>query len=393
MISRAIKYFTCVAIQVLSILFLFQSSVCFTAHGQTENLAHIISALSPLDGKLTGYKITAIETNITFNGNNSALEILQSDIRTNFNKSQIESLEELSHNNTGVVTNIDSYVYRFGNSVFLILHEQHNTLGKLTQKDATFVTDDEVREYRNPVGTIAEPDEKSHVGTAEIRKCGKNAIFGFPVFLSISTLLDFLNQSSVRSCEIGQSSAGQNCNIVTISGTPHTPVDKYKLYFQSDTLTPIEFNSYLANGSIYSRTDLQFEEPGNSPLVCKKTETQMFTDGKLSGQSVWVVQHIEEDKTPLTDNTESFIPPKTQVWDQRFAKPLNYHMGTHPPTPAQINLMLTDSNGVASYESGVHIQAGTNAISSGKRNLIRGVFVALIISPLLIFLVIKFKKR
>lgn len=389
MTSRTMNCFTKVAIKGLSLLFLFHFFTCLTTCGQAEDLAHIFNALPKVAGGLTGYKITALETNVTFDAGKSAREILRSNIKTNFNKAQIAWLEKCSR--LGADTNICSYVYRFENGVVFISREQFDTLGKLIQKETTLATSNEVREYYNPVEAIDGHD--GNTGQAEIRILKTNSMFGIPQFLSKSTLRDCIENSSVQNCETSKSLAGQDCYIITISGTPDTPVQKYKLFLRSDTFSPLGFESYLTNGTIYSHSDLQFEEPGNSPFICKRADTQYFNDGKLDWQSVWIVEQIEEDKTLLAENVESFIPPKTQVLDQRFSKPLNYHMGAHPPTPAQINLMLTDSNGVASYESGLYIQAGTNPISSEKQNWIRGIFIAFIISPLLIFLPRLLKKR
>ena len=377
-------------IRLFCLLLLLQSTICSTAHCQSQNLALVLNALPKVMGGLTGFKITALETNVDIDKGKFARDILQSNIKTNFNEAQVAMLENQSH--AGPKTNTVHYIYKFGNGVIYISREQFDALGKLTQRETVFVTADEIREYHNPVEADGVPGE-GYVGRAEIRNREINGLVGLPVFLSKSVLHDWIENSSVKSCETGKASTGQDCYIITLSGTPHSPIQKYKVFFSLDTYSPVEYDSYLTNGAIFAHTYLQFDEPGKVPFVCMKAIGQAFSSGKVSRQYVWVVQNIEEDKTPLSENAETFIPPKTQVWDQRFSKPLNYHMGAHPPTPDQINLMLTDSNGVASYESGIFIQAGTNKISSERRNWIRGIFIILIISPLLIFLPKSLKKR
>jgi hypothetical protein len=389
-IKRAIGCLVKVAVNVLSILVLLCISNYTAAQGQTQSLARILNVLSVAD-RLTGFEITALETNIIFDQNISVLEILQSNIRTNFSKSQIAALEEMSRNNTGIVTNICSYVYKFDNGAIYISREQFNTLGKLTQKDTIFVTATEVQEYHNPVKAI--DGHGGNTGWAVIRNREGDALFGMPPYLSKSTLYNWIKSSSVQSCNTGKSLAGQDCYVITISAPPHVPIKRYKLFLQLETFLPVEFNGYLADGAIYSRTDLQFEKSAAVPVVCKRAAGQTFKNGKLWRQFVWVTGNTVDDTASLPKNAESFIPPQTQVLDQRFSKPLNYRMGVHPPTSAQIKLMLRSTTGVASYEAGINIRPGTRKISGEKRNWIRAIFIIIIITPLLIFLPKLLKKR
>jgi hypothetical protein len=379
-----------VTIKLLSLLLLLLFISYFRASSQTQDLAHILTTLPPIASGLTGYKITALETNIIFNQNNTALEILQSDVKTNLNKAQITMLEELTHKSTSADTNICSYVYQFGDNVISISREQFNMLGELIQKDTSLVTANEVREYHNSVKSSGEHG----TGWAEIRTRATNDLFGVPQFLSKSTLRDRIESSSVRGCEIGKSLSGQNCYIINISAPPHIPIGKYKLFLQSDTFSPVEFNSYLADGTLYSRTDLQFEEPGNPPFLCKRADVQIFHDGKLHRQSIWVVEHVEEDKVPLMEKVESFIPQRTRVSDMRFSKPLFYHMGVHPPTSSQINLMLATTNGVPAYESGTYIPLPDSINNSSERRYwVRIIFIIFMVSTFFIFLPKLLKKR
>ena len=374
--------FKCAVNSSLMFVILLQSLACLTALGQSQDWERILSALPPITGGLAGYTITALETNITFDQNKIALQFLQSGSKTNLSKGSISD------------TNICCYVYKFGNGVVFVSREQFNTFGKLTQKDTLLITANEVRGYHNPVK--ADEASGSNTGWAEIRTREANSLSGVPMFLSKSMLRQAMANSPVQSCELGQSLRGENCYIIRLPPPPDTPIKAYKLFLRSDTLAPVELNSYFANEELYSRSDLQFEVPESAPFLFKRVDSQIFEDGELSGRSVWTIERAEKDNRPLTENIESFIPTNTQVCDHRFSKPVNYHMRAHPPTTEQINLMLTSDTGVASYEAGISIPAGVihNSRSLSLRQYwIRVVFIAIIILPLLIFIPKLFKKH
>lgn len=331
----------------MRVLLLLLSIVLSSPEAQSQDLARVFRALPRNAGQLVGYKITAIETNVTFDQGKVADEILRSNFRTNLDKEFITKLEEM-RNDTAPVTNICTDIYKFGDGGVFISREQFDTAGKLTQKMTRLVTTNEVLQYVYP------DMSQTTTGNAQIQLRKPNDLTGAPQFLSKSILRDRIDSSFIQ-CEIGKTLSGQDCYIVSLSPPPDdAPIEIYKLFLRSDTLSPVEFDSYRTNNTIFSHTDLQFEEPGHFPFLCRQAESQVFDNGELSCQRFWKITRVEKDHSPIP-SIESFIPPGTSVWDQRFSKQLSYRMQKHLPTAAQIDFMLNSKFGVASYESGVII--------------------------------------
>lgn len=363
------------------------SVICFAdliTLGQSLDVQRVYSSLQNIKGKLTGYQITARETNVILNH-----IVPGAEARAKLSDRTMKILEKLSR--LGAVTNIAQDIYTFGGSAIFLSREQFNLSGKVTQKRTVLATSNEVLTYYNPVNH--KPIERVkgvgivHNGSAEIRTRKKYDMFGVPEYLSELTLRDVLDSAPSRSCVVGESLAGQNCYVITVPGESDTPIKKYKLFLRSDTLVPVEFNGYLADGTMYFRADLYFEQPPKAPFLCTKADVQVFVDGKLHIRSVWTLENVEKLRTALSENVDSFIPPGTSVMDSRFPKLLSYPMGAHPPTPAQIDLMLKSPTGVASYEAGIVIPAQSIQTGLGRRKVLMRIILSVIfISPMLILL-------
>lgn len=384
--NRAGIYGVFVNMRILShLLIALMCCAGLTALGQSPDVQRVYNALQNIKGELTGYEITARETNVVLN-------------------QIVPSLETGA--NVGVVTNIAHYIYKFGDSAIFISREQFDLSGKLTHKETILATSNEVRKYFNPINHTPIEEIKGvgevHNGVAEIRPRQKYDMFGVPQYLSELTLRDVLDNAPSRSCDIGESLAGQSCYVISLPGEPDTPIQKYKLFLQSDTLAPVEFNGYLTNGTMYFRADLYFEQPQRAPFLCTKVDVQVFAGDKLHIRSVWMVEHIEKLESPLSEDVMSFIPRGTSVIDSRFSKILNYPMGARPPTPAQIDSMLTSPVGVASYEAGIVISPQSIPNKSEKDNaprwvnrqmIIRIIVFVVFLAPPVVMIFVALKKK
>lgn len=310
---------------LLSLLQLVQQVASLMAQSQNQDLARILNALPQVPaGLLSGYKVSARETNIVFGQLNSATK-------------------------SSKQTNVCAYVYRFGVGVVSISCQTFDLSGKLIKERNTFLTRDEVWDYNNSHKEGTDGGSRSDWGSIQSR--GSTILSGVPAFLSKSELHDFIKKSPSAIVEIGNSSKGRNCYIVKVATPPKSLVETYKLFLDFNTLTPVEFNSYLSNGTPCSLTELQFEEPGGSPFVFKKAQAKLFSEGLLIMDSSWTSENVERDGIPLKESFETFFPPHTRISDRRFTRPLAYHMGRRLPTSNEIQIMLTITNGVAKYEA------------------------------------------
>jgi hypothetical protein len=322
---------------------LIQSHVTSEAQTLNQELARILKALSQAESEQqTGYKVTALETNFIFYSSTTASKQV-------------------------IQTNFCSYIYRFGKDAVFITCERRDLAGDLTQERKTLIQNDEIWEYTDFHKGVSNGEMNSNVGSIERRK--ERVLVGVPAFLSKSTLYDFITKSPSANVEIGTSSKGTNSYVIKISCPPKSLVDSYRLYLNSNTLMPVELNSYLPDGSVSSLTTLQFEDSGEKSNVCKRAESKIFSGGALIMQSFWLSVSLEKDDLPIKEakDLDSFFPPLTRVSDRRFARPFLYHMGRRLPNSNEIDLILSSSNGVAKYEA---------ATTSGRGMPLDGAVVA-----------------
>ena len=373
MTQFAFRKFCFKALKTPCFIFLLQVLLCFTTRAQSQNLTNVLNALS--QPELDGYTVTALEANIIFS--------------RNMFKTPPPNIGKLPD----VLTNIDRYVYRFGNGMIYLLDERSEALGKLTDKEMTLVTSNAILEYDYNVEGAQR--FANYSPSAQIRRREPNAPTGLQIFFSLDTLHHWIANAPTQSCELGQSSTGQDCYVISVTAPPNVPVRNYKIFLRSDALSPVEFDSYSTDEKISSQTFLKFEDVQTNLSICQTADAQFFLDKKLWRKSFWTVENVEKDNLPLTNDVDSFIPVHAHVWDQRFSKSLNYLMGPHPPTLDQINLMLTTGNyGVAAYEAGgpIHFQPAHPAKMKGKHPWVWIVFIAIVIAPLLVFLPAMLKK-
>ena len=372
--------------QLTCLLLLIQTVGTAKVHGQNQDLVNILKALSPEPGKtLTGYKITARETNITFSHFSPIAMMLKSDSAKLDGESRA-ILEEELRKHPGNQTNVSSYIYRFGDTGASISCQVFDSFGKLIRERKTLLWDDEVFEFRQ--GYEQDRDHNPDYGSGSIKNRDPNELVGIPTFFSKSTLRDFITKSPNSSVEIGSLSENQHGYVVTLSATPGSGLGISKLFFESGALRPIGLNNYLADGAPYTVCDLQFDELGRRPFVCNRAETQLLAKGGLSMLFIWINEGVERDEPPLTDNRESFFPPRARIADSRQAKSLFYHMGKRLPSSNQLNLMTTSIKGVAAYEAATSVRLpGDLTIKPPKSSLlVVSVMVCIGLAPLLFFI-------
>jgi hypothetical protein len=392
---RFMKSFNKLPVALLFLL-VIEFFSCRVGISQTQDVARILDAIAPVNATLTGYKITAVETNVIFLPNLAAMSVLQSDATNKLSKESLKFLRELASKKNKTETNTSSSVYQFDSKNILIFSQDYNGQSNLVLESKVLVTDGEVQSFYYPRNT---PNaDKVDSRWAEIRKRFTNSLVGMPIFLSKTTLREFIVNSGTCSYNTGDSSAGKACFIFTLPFAPGpfpsgSMIEGYKLFVQRDTLNPVEFNCYLSDGTLLSRTVLEFDQPGQAPYVCRKAYSQDFRDGKLYKQSTWTVKSVEEDPEGIHQDPDVFIPQLTRVCDTRFEKQLSYFKGARLPNSAEINLMLTSPHGVPAYEAKTIVRETASARVSKRNNTARIILLSVFLFPLIGVILVVLKKR
>jgi hypothetical protein len=367
----------------LNILFIC-SLICWQAHCQPNKLDRVFSSLPNGMSEINGYEIQAKEITVLFDQDNSDSREALSKIEqsSKLNSSQLEELKKaLLSKPKFAGSNICQYVYNFSENLTFVSRQQFDSVGNLASNFKTLNSQNEAHDYFAPIG--------SQTGSASIRKRGNSVLVGIPIFLSKLILRDFIIGLQMVSSEVGRSSEGNECNVLTIAADRNSPVSKYKIFISLVNNEPVQIDSYYTDGSLFSQTQLQFESPNSPPFLCKSAVTRFYENGKPKRLSEWTLMAFEKDRPFPVDSVASFLPPQTLVNDERFAKPISYHMGKHPPTSDEVSLMLTSKKGVAAYEAATGVpypEPTSNAFLSKHRKWAKVIFLVLAVAPLIFFL-------
>jgi hypothetical protein len=102
---------------------------------------------------------------------------------------------------------------------------------------------------------------------------------------------------------------------------------------------------------------------------------------------------VEKNNIIQASATDKLIPMGTRVIDERLTNAkVYYHMGIRPPATNEVVLMANDKHGVAAYErSTLRPPPSDPAVSRGTMKLARIIFFAIMVSPVLIYFLMKRK--
>lgn len=287
---------------------------CASSRGR--DLADVLKHLQWPSGGMSGYKIAAHETNTVF---------LQG------GKAQITA---------------SSYEYQFGDEVASISCRVFDPSGSLIRERRVLVAGNEVWEMNQTSEATTNPTSSPY---GHIELLGDNVLYGVPVFLSKFLLYEFLTKS--KDVYVDQMASTEKTLVIEIRAPTNAPIGFYRLFLDARDLRPVEFYSYLSDGTICSATSLSFEKSGDLDFICKKADAKIFAQGRLIIQYSWVFTAAEKPEVPLVADFEAFFPPHARISDRRFSKMLAYHKGRRMPTSNEIHQMLTTSNGVMKYEA------------------------------------------
>lgn len=348
-------------------------------------LNKILDAMSKDKGDLSGCQITASCTVTVLGLKTGILGLLST--KKNLDEKAIEGLKGMASQVPDADTNKFAYVYKFGSSGTEVSVIQFNSSGQLKVQNEAIITTNEVWQYaKTPAGN----DKKRPVsaGWATIKNRDSNGLYGIPVYLGIATIYEKIINSAVRGCTIEKSKAGKDCYAVSLPGAPGTSFEKFKILFETNGLSPVEFESYYADGALASQTELFFDKSGTVPRLCRKAITHGHTMGSVITQSVWQLDSIKRMETNEIASVDHLIPKGIRVIDERSStRDLFYHIGFRPPTLNEIAAMSTNKLGVARYEAAtLNHSRGETVYSKRDQFLVRIVLTMLFVAPIVAFL-------
>jgi hypothetical protein len=360
-----------------------------------SNLDRIIVALSHA-AEEKNIDVTAHETDVVF----TALSPLSRLLSSNQKLCKQLGIGETYQGSLGhsvIVTNIRTFVYKFRGDGVLVLAQGLDPQTHLSEQ-RTLLTSSLVFTSRTFTGN----GDTNITYQGDIYPRSRNSPVDFPVFLSTTTLGEWVRSATSASCSVGLSSRGTNCYIVRLPPPVQSPLNCYELLLQLNDLRPVEMRSYLADGKPYSITTLELYKDNRSGF-CRRADTRVFCGEQVFKESVWETVEIKANQSPLIDDIDSFFTVGTFVSDRRFAKPIEYTSGIRLPNQAEIAAMLKEPRGVAMYQRATHSEAdrmryaaahATKRVASNRYKLvIRLVIASAVLTAPIIWVCIILGKR
>src|SRR5581483_6772468 len=353
---------------ILSILF---SATLFGDLSSGAEVPSFIDKFGDPGESIVGYSISAEETAITYKANHPALNHIEL-LKDHLSKEAIAELEKSRATDLAASTNTASVIYSIGSDVITIKTSRLDDGRHATLEEKTVNTSNAVFESHLFLSSSNKISGNSTIG--EISNRRGSDVVGLPLFLSKQTLYGWLTSAEGLSLRTGTSLSGTPCHILDITRGSESPINKYELFISMTELSPIELNSYANEGSLFSRTRLLFDTQ-NQPSVCINADTEFFNNGQVFRHIGWRRKLIHPEDKPLQVDLQTFFTSGTRVSDQRFSKTLSYRVGFRLPTQEELQIMLTNANGIPIYEAATFGPLVSNHLSTKQFIMLAGLLL------------------
>jgi len=348
--------------------------------GGSSDLERILADLGTRKDELIGFRVSAVETNVTFSANHPAFEALSA--RPEIRK----ELERMRRAPDVGRTSIVSYVYSYQSDTSWMESVARDSLGKPVWVRKEVATEHETLSLLTFLDVPDAVINARNNATGELRVRDKAFLPGVPFFLGRGRLGEWLRDASDVKCSHAAGSSGENyynLEVTTRPLAPPTPSLRFKLTLNASDLTPLEFSVYGPTGATDSRTQIEYGEYGSGLSLCRRATTQTLSGNRPYRQSVWELVSVEPEQHRETPTSASFFPLGATISDHRFSIPISYRLGTRPPTDAEIQLMLTNRTGVPLYEAATSPRRLARGFQARQTVLLVGALTILLVGPAL----------
>jgi hypothetical protein len=335
-----------IALQCVALLGASPATMADGVRG-SEELTRTLGRFFGPENSLTGYLITARETNLTYTQFGPAQAILNSGAK--LSPKTAADARAIVASLPLVVTNITAYTYRFGPGAVLTSAVDEDDHGQAKSEKRILATSQYLLQSR--VSLQPRSDRKPNVPDGKISRRIDGVGGGWPLFLNRATLGEIVRSSPKVIFRAEALPSGEKCSVLEILGTSNTPIAKMKLLLTTGELKPLELSSYLPDGTIYSRATLHFTAGDNPPGVCRFATCEQFSQGHLYRRSVWHLESVGVDEFAPQDTPSGFFAPFSSVADERFSRSLTYMVGSRLPNDLEIAQMLTNRHAIARFEA------------------------------------------
>lgn len=338
--------------KLVTALVIIGGITCSQVKAQDQKVVAILQSLSPGDERISDCKIEARETIVKFKGD-LASELKSAGLVLD------ESHRSLIASINNSTTNSIQEVFQFADGNMLISRVVHGKQPtEPSYEEKVFSALGVVYRTHDFLALNGARSSKTNTVVGELSKQANYRYSGSPIFLSTEILKNWIQKSPNLKHSTGNSSIGEECEVIEIPGERGDPVSVYKLFFRARDYSPVEILSFLADGSLYSITKMNFPSKIQKPNVCESARTQVFSGSNVVRESFWEMTRMVKGEPFPKVNGDHFFPMGTRVRDDRFDRPLDYVMGTRLPNNEEIKEMLADRN-----RGGVRYQLATHSIS------------------------------
>ena len=324
-------------IRSLSVVYLWLTLLTVAAYCRADHLdaGEILDKIVGAKGDLQGYEISATETSVTFP------RILNQATEPSDGNNQRDAAPAMTSNTL-------AYVYVVGVDQTLITSRESGSEGDRPVRRSTLISSNTILSLTS--GGRLNGQDLMDRGRASARKDRANTP-GLPLFLSASTLGNWIRASSNVTCTLVNSNDHQSFYIFEVPANPNESVAlSYQVYFDATSLKPTELRSYLSKGELYSVSALTFGDDGD--LLCRKAITSFFVKQQEWRKKEWRLVNVARQQPNITLSEASFFPSNTYVVDERYPK-ASYTMGSRPPTTAEL-IHMTNNLVRRNYEVAAH---------------------------------------
>lgn len=358
-----------------SVVYLWLTLLTVAAYCRADQLdaGQILNKIVGAKGDLRDYQISATETIVTFP------QILHQAMGASGGNKQGGAAPT-------VVSNTVAYVYMMGSDQTLITASESGSEGDRPARRSTLISTNTILAFTS--GGRLNGQDLMDRGRVSARK-DRTDTPGLPLFLSVSTLGDWLRASSNVTCTLVNSNDNRSFYIFEVPANTNEPVAlRYQVDFDATSLKPTELRSYLSKDELYSVSALTFGDAGDP--ICHKAITSYFSKQQEWRKKDWQLVNVARQQPNITFSEASFFPSNTLVVDERYPK-VSYTVGSRPPTTAELARM-TNNLGRRDYEIATHGHMAAKSQAASKE--FRVTFFAIVIGvPAVILIGVILGKR